>query len=198
MIGQILALEPSGERFTKVHFFSAEEGLGIGLLRKSRKINQLITPDLFDLADLHWDPPKGAGARFISDYRLIQRRENLARHFDSFQAAARLCRLFLENGRHWLQPEGPAERLAKAFDLWEAGYPGHVVYLKALFLLLEDEGLPIREEWLAGLSPGDRSHTKAILVAEWEKIRVDSTLRPTTNLIESLENWATAHHFEAW
>ena len=198
MIGQVLAIEPSGERFLKIQFFSNESGLSMGLLRHSKKGSGSTRPDIFDQAEVTWQRSSGAGASFCSDYRLIHRRDKLAHNYRSFEMAARFCRLFLQNGKHWQHPEGPGSRLSKALDLWEEGLPAEVVYLKGLYLLLEDEGLPVREEWWTGLSSPNQQLTKQILSSGWEEIEGNSDLRPSARLLESLEEWAIKHHFQPW
>lgn len=143
----ILRLAPSGESFLKLDILSPEHGGFLCLKRVSKKNPQQAAPDLFDTADLLIETSKQGTAKFIKEYQLAQRRESIGASYHSLRHASEFTGLLARNAPHMADPAelfDLAERTLNAFADRKAP---EVVHLKAIYLLLKNEGYPIRESW---------------------------------------------------
>ena len=159
----VLRIAPSGESFQKVDLLSLESGTFLCLKRISKNKQQSAAPDLFDTADIHLKTSKQGTARFVNDYQLVQRRSEIGRSYRKLQYASDFCALIAHNGPHMADHAALyhiTERTLNAFS--EREVPA-IVFLKALYILLKDEGYPIRESWWPQLPASLREHAKHLL-----------------------------------
>jgi recombinational DNA repair protein (RecF pathway) len=195
--GIILQLDEHGERFLKLTAFSRRDGLRTFLLRKSKRSSE-TRPDIFDHAEWQSERTKEQQALFLRSYSLIHRRQTLSQNYQTLLWASRLARLFLKNGSHWQEPEQPFLLLERALENWEAQYHPPTVYLRALFLLSNGEGLPVREEWLGLLPPRLQPACRHALTSAWEKAADKDHNLLEEDLIPRFERWMESHHYSPW
>lgn len=142
--------------------FSPHDGLLTALLRPSRagKPDAAPAPDLFDHLALELQHGKGSpagGPWFVREHRILARHAAIGRDYPTLAAASRLARSITRN-------PGPEDSraaihalLGQAFAALERpGTRPELVYFKSLYCLSRDEGLPLKQEWLPALPPGDR------------------------------------------
>ena len=159
----VLRIAPSGESFQKVDLLSLESGTFLCLKRISKNKQQSAAPDLFDTADIHLKTSKQGTARFVNDYQLVQRRSEIGRSYRKLQYASDFCALIAHNGPHMADHAALyhiTERTLNAFS--EREVPA-IVFLKALYILLKDEGYPIRESWWPQLPNDYREAGKQLI-----------------------------------
>lgn len=143
----VLGIAPSGESFLKLNVLTAESGVFLCLKRTSKKFSQNAAPDLFDTAHLHLQTSKQGTARFVGEYQLIQRRSELGQSYARLRHASDFCALLALNGPHMADPAALFQLTERTLDAFaERAAPG-IILLKGIYLLLKDEGYPVRESW---------------------------------------------------
>lgn len=162
--GFILTRQPSGsDSFEQLTAFSAEHGV-LHLLRRLKQTKTSATPlDLFDEAELWLESSSQGRTWFIKEHRHLQRHEGIGRSYDALKAAAALGTLLARN-------PVPDESRAAVTDLLrtslaalaDGGRPD-LVWLKALYCLLRDEGYPVKQQWWPQLAGADRDLTAQLL-----------------------------------
>ncbi|HAV14473.1 MAG TPA: hypothetical protein DCX06_13430 [Opitutae bacterium] len=143
----ILRVAPSGESFLKLDILSPELGGFLCLKRISKKNPQQSKPDLFDTADIQLDTSKQGTAKFVREYSLVHRRETIGASYQSLKHASEFAALLARNAPHMAEPEELYELAERSFDAFADKKAPEVVHLKAVYLLLKNEGYPIREAW---------------------------------------------------
>lgn len=143
----ILRVEPSSESFYKLDLLTKETGYILCLKRISKKSSAQIAPDLFDTADILLDPPRQGGARFIKEYHLLQRRSSIGQSYRTLQCASEFCTLIAKNAQHMAEPTLIYEIAERSLDAFAGKKAPEIISLKAHYILLKDEGYPVREFW---------------------------------------------------
>ena len=161
----VLKTEPSGESFLKLHLLTEESGIFLCLKRTSKKPSASTTPDLFDQAAVLLETSQQGTMRFVKEYQLIQRREQIGLNYRSLRNASRLSQLLVHNASHMPESQMLFELSVRAFDAFAAGKAPEVVLLKSLYLLLKDEGYPVRESWWPTLRADLRDNARHLLQA---------------------------------
>ena len=160
----VLSKEASGESFLKLHLLGAELGCQLCLKHIATK-NQSSksAPDLFDTAEVQIDTSKQGTAQFIREYEITRRRSDIGLNYRSLQHASNLSRLVIHNGSHL--PDLPAlyRLMERSIDAFAAGSEPSLVFFKALYLLLKEEGYPVRESWWEQLPNSLRSDARTLL-----------------------------------
>jgi hypothetical protein len=178
--------------------FSAADGLFTALLRVPHrpKPDAAPAPDLFDRLAFSLEHGRGStgGPWFVREHRLLLRHTTIGRDYEPLAAASRLARVVTKN-------PGPEDSraaidalLTQAFAAFArpAARPD-LVYFKSLYLLARDEGLPLKQEWLASLPPGDRITVGAALNLPSDA--ADAPLAADViRLAKRLETYLTAEH----
>jgi hypothetical protein len=184
--GIVLSRVETGENHLRLSVFCGSEGLQVALLRKSRGKSP-SPPDLFDQAELVLQTTQTTGLPFIRESRVLAKRRELALRHSRFKVASDLALLYLHNGRHLLEPKPLFNLLEIALStLCEGGNP-EGVFFKALFLFARNEGLPVKESWLPGLTKSDRSIARFALD---HPVGVEGKASSElVSLIESLRLW---------
>jgi hypothetical protein len=81
------------------------------------------------------------------------------------------------------------ELTAQAFDAFAEGKAPEVVLVKSLYLLLKDEGYPVRESWWPMLRPDLRGRAKDLL-QQPAPLQIDGDTREACERIEQhLTHW---------
>lgn len=154
----ILGRAPTGsDSFEQLPVFSAAEGLLLCLRRQSTKTAGQTTPlDLFDEAELWLESSNQGRTWFIKEHRHIARHPGIGRSYAALQAAASLARLIQRNPVPDESRAPIAALLRQSFHALDAGHRPDLVWLKALFCFLRDEGYPVKQQWWQQLDTGDR------------------------------------------
>jgi hypothetical protein len=160
----VLRKEPSGESFLKLHLLDAENGVRLCLKRLSNKAaSKNPQPDLFDSADVRLDLSKQGTTAFVSEYGVTHRRSRIGLNYSKLRYASDFANLLVMNGTH--MPDLPAlyHLAARSLDAFSERDAPSVVFLKSLYLLLKEEGYPVRESWWPQLPADLRELTREFI-----------------------------------
>ncbi|CAA6692559.1 MULTISPECIES: recombination protein O N-terminal domain-containing protein [unclassified Lentimonas] len=185
----VLRIAPSGESYLKVDILTAESGTFLCLKRLSKAKHQTAAPDLFDTADIHLETSKQGTARFVNDYQLVQRRSHIGQSYRKLQHASDFCALIAQNGPHMADHAALyqiTERTLNAFA--ERDLPS-IVFLKAVYILLKDEGYPVRESWWPQLPQHLRVVAKQLINQPTPNTAEPEHLEACTQITRHLCHW---------
>ncbi len=189
--GLVLRRDPAGERHLRLTLLDPGHGVVALLYRPQVKSGAaMVTPDLFDDAEIFPDTPRGAGGRmpFVKEYRLLRRRSGIAKHYARLDLACRLASLLADNPH---PPESwPAlHALAcTALDALVSRPAPEVTLLKFLWKLARDEGWPVREHWAASLPEPLANALHALLTAPLDTVDT-AGIPAAVELTARLEAW---------
>lgn len=189
----VLKTEPSGESFLKLHVLTVESGIFLCLKRISKKATTSTSPDLFDQTAILLETSKQGTMRFVKEYQLIKRREKIGQSYRSLQSASRLSQLLVANASHMPESEILFDLTARALDAFADGKAPEVVLLKSIYLLLKDEGYPVRESWWPTLRHDLRTPAKHFL-QEPAPAQLQATARDQCEQIERHLTLWMRHH----
>jgi len=187
----ILARQPSGsDAFEQLTVFSAGDGV-LHCLRRIPQGKATATPlDLFDEAELWLESSNQGRTWFIKEHRLIQRHDGIGRSYDTLRAAAALGALLTRNPVPDESREAVADLLRTSFTALAAGGRPDIVWLKALYCLLRDEGYPVKQQWWPQLGAADRDAAAQLLN---QPLAAQTADGPTVaRIIHRLEEWVHA------
>ena len=190
--GVVLSREESGEGSLRIRVFSSDEGLVLVYKRLASKRASGSLPDLFDEVELRLSRPRTGSdsVSFVSEWRPLTRRPELARGQSRLGTASALSLLYQRNGAHLAEPAPAAKLLADALDSLVAGYSPVAVYLKALYRFARVEGFPVKEAWWQSLSLVQKQNAAEILnVPLRDLVQEDYA---TEEILESLKLWLNA------
>lgn len=163
----VLAKQPSGsDSFEQLTAYSGEHGVLQCLRRitQSKKAAPTSSPlDLFDEAELWLESSNQGRTWFIKEHRFIAQRAGIGRSYDTLKAAAALAALVSRNPVPD-ESRGPiADLLRSSLAALAAGGRPDIVWLKALFCFLRDEGYPVKQQWWPQLAARDRDTAVQLL-----------------------------------
>ena len=185
----VLKTEPSGESFIKLYVLTVESGIFLCMKRVSKKANSSTIPDLFDTAVILLETSQQGTMRFVKEYQLRQRREVIGQNYRSLRSASRLSQLLVANASHMPESKWLFTLTERAFDAFAAGKAPDVVLLKSVYLLLKDEGYPVRESWWPRLR-ADLRETAKRLLSKPSPAHIDKAEQKTCESIEQdLTQW---------
>ncbi len=185
----VLKTEPSGESFIKLYVLTVESGIFLCMKRVSKKANSSTIPDLFDTAVILLETSQQGTMRFVKEYQLRQRREVIGQNYRSLRSASRLSQLLVANASHMPESKWLFTLTERAFDAFAAGKAPDVVLLKSVYLLLKDEGYPVRESWWPTLRADFRETAKRLL-SKPSPAHIDKAEQKTCESIEQdLTQW---------
>lgn len=185
----VLRIARSGESFHKIDIITQESGAFLCLKRISKKNLLDSKLDLFDTADVHLEPSKQGAARFIKEHQLVQRRNDIGKSYNTLCQASDFCALIAHNGPHMADPAilyKITERTLNAFA--EKGAP-EIIFLKALYLLLRDEGYPVRESWWPQLPTHQREPARQLINNPTPESATAELIETCTQINHNLRNW---------
>ena len=187
----ILAKQPSGsDSFEQLTAFSAGEGV-LHCLRRIPRGKATTTPlDLFDEAELWLESSNQGRTWFIKEHRLIQRHDGIGRSYDALRAAAALGTLLGRNPVPDESREAVAVLLRTSFAALAGGGRPDIVWLKALYCLLRDEGYPVKQQWWPQLNTADRDTAASLLNQPLAAQTADAAV--VAGIIRRLEDWVRA------
>lgn len=187
----VLAKQPSGsDAFEQLTLFAASHGVLHGL-RRIPKGKATATPlDLFDETELWLESTNQGRTWFIKEHRLIQRYDGIGRSYEALRAAAALSALLSRNP---VPDESRAEVTALVRTtltaLADGGRPD-IVWLKALYCLLRDEGYPVKQQWWPQLADADRDAAVRLLNQPLSGQTTDRAA--VARITRRLEDWVGA------
>jgi hypothetical protein len=187
----ILAKLPSGsDTFEQLTAFAAEHGV-LHCLRRIPQGKATATPlDLFDETELWLESSNQGRTWFIKEHRLIQRHDGIGRSYEALSAAAALGKLL---GRNPVPDESREEvtaLLRTTFTALAAGGRPDIVWLKALYCLLRDEGYPVKQQWWPQLADSDRDPAAHLLNQPLAAQTADA--ETVARITRRLEDWVHA------
>jgi hypothetical protein len=187
----ILAKLPSGsDTFEQLTAFTAEHGV-LHCLRRIPQGKATATPlDLFDETELWLESSNQGRTWFIKEHRLIQRHDGIGRSYEALRAAAALGKLL---GRNPVPDESREEvtaLLRTTFSALAAGGRPDIVWLKALYCLLRDEGYPVKQQWWPQLADSDRDLAAHLLNQPLAAQTADAAT--VARITRRLEDWVHA------
>jgi hypothetical protein len=159
--------------------------------RVARKAQQKAQPDLFDHATLELDAPQNGKVWFLRDYHLIHRPATIGRHYQSLFYSSKFARVLRNNLIHMETFKTAFTLFLEALEYWERGRLPEIIYFKSLYRYTRQEGYPIREHWLAGLSSDFGGAAAEILRLPLHQ--QDANRSEVEKVIESLEGWLAGH-----
>ncbi len=186
----ILRIAPSGESFLKLDILSPEHGAFLCLKRISKKNpQQQAAPDLFDTADLQLETSKQGTARFVREFQLVQRREAIGRSYLRLRHASEFATLLAKNAPHMAEPEALFLLAERTFDAFTSDKAPAIIHLKAIYLLLKNEGYPIREAWWPQLPAPLKEPTKTWINAPAPEALSTEQSQQADQILLNLERW---------
>lgn len=171
----VLARQPSGsDAFEQLTAFSAGHGVLLCLTRlpktaKPSPARRSSAPqsegrlDLFDEAELWLESSSQGRTWFIKEHRLVQRHDGIGRSYEALKTAAALGTLLSRNPVPDESREPVTDLLRTSLAALAGGGRPDIVWLKALYRLLRDEGYPVKQQWWPGLSADDRDAAAQLL-----------------------------------
>lgn len=196
----ILAKLPSGsDTFEQLTAFAAEHGVlhclrrvATGRARTPLRASSEVPTnlDLFDETELCLESSNQGRTWFIKEHRLIQRHDGIGRSYEALRAAAALGKLLGRNPVPDESREAVVDLLRTTFTALASGGRPDIVWLKALYCLLRDEGYPVKQQWWPQLGNTDRDIAVTLLNQPLaaQTAETDAVVRITRRL----EDWVHA------
>ena len=185
----ILRIGLSGESFHKLDILTQGTGYILCLQRISKKPLSQTTPDLLDTAEILMDPPRQGATCFIKEYHLIQRRSNIGKSYRALQCASEFCSLIVRNAPHMAAPNILYEITERALNAFNERKSPEIIFLKALYLLLKDEGYPVRESWWPQLPEYLREAAREFINDPLPETTSEEQLKICSEIDHNLRNW---------
>jgi len=187
----VLRITPSGESFRKIDLLTKETGYLLSLQRISKKNPSSITPDIFDSADVLLERSHQGTTYFVKDYHLVQHRRDIGQSYRKLQYACEFCTLIVNNAAHMADPALIYETTERTLNAFAEKELPEIVSLKTLYLLLKDEGYPVRESWWPQL-PQYLKETARQLINEPSPENISKEQHEDClKVTQSLRNWLT-------
>lgn len=159
----VLKTEPMGESFLKLHLLTTSSGIFLCLKRIPKKALISSRPDIFDQALIKLETSQLGTMRFVKEYRISKRRERIGHYYKSLSSASYLSKLLINNAAHLPESKTLFNLTARSFDAFAAGKVPEIVLLKSLYLILTNEGFPVRESWFPSIPSNLNSLAKSLL-----------------------------------
>ena len=160
----VLAKQPSGsDSFEQLTVFAAAEGM-LHCLRRIPQGKATATPlDLFDETELWLESSNQGRTWFIKEHRFSAQRAGIGRSYETLKTAAALGTLVTRNPVPDESRAPIAELLRSSLTALAGGGRPDIVWLKALYSFLRDEGYPVKQQWWPQLPAPDRDTTAQLL-----------------------------------
>jgi recombinational DNA repair protein (RecF pathway) len=187
--GVVLNRQPGGsDTFEQITVFSEEHGVLLCLRRLPRKAAGHSSPlDLFDEAELSLESSNEGRTWFIREHRHLTRRPGLGRSYEALQTAARISGLLTRNPVPDESRQPVALLLRQSLDSLETGGRPDIVWVKALYRFLREEGYPVKQDWWQQLPPADRDLAAPLL----NRPLAEQSFEPSVvhRIAQRLEQW---------
>ena len=184
------ALSPGG--FDRLTVLTRERGLYPVFRRVSANAKGSTSPDLFDTASLVLNERR-AGAFFLSEYSLLKRRTGLGAGYALLAAASKWAAFASANAVHMESTAELFDTGVRLLDALDAGATPGPALFKAYYLFGRSEGLPVREDWFAGLSAALAERAAFLLQTPLPEL-APSYDADGAALAESVLQWMCGNH----
>jgi hypothetical protein len=184
----LLAQAKAGESNLKLSLLTRENGYTNAYKKISKKLSDKAQPDLFDTATIYLERGYQGKTFFVKDYTPLKRRDKIPKDYHRFHTACRFTKLLSVNGI-WLEDSHHTYRLTEqSLDAFNNCTHSDIIYLKSLYLLIRQEGYPVREAWQQTLSSTTRKNLLYFLSQPLEKLN-NIPVETISPIIQSLEHW---------
>jgi hypothetical protein len=188
----VLTRQPStSDSFEQFGTFSDGHGILPCLRRVARTATRPDTAlDLFDEAELWLESSNQGRTWFIRESRVERHHAGIGRSYDALKSAAALAGLVLRNPIPPDSQVAVGALLRQSLQALDEGARPDLVWFKALYRFLRNEGLPVKEHWWLRLAEEDRSATAQLLQSPiaGQDIAAAAAIRFT----RLLEDWVRA------
>jgi hypothetical protein len=189
--GFVLTRQPSGsDAFEQLTAFSTGHGMLHCLRRQASGKSATAPLDLFDETELWLESSNQGRTWFIKEHRLIERHAGIGRSYEALSAAAAFGQLLTRNPVPDESREDVAALLRTSFSALAAGGRPDIVWLKALYCLLRDEGYPVKQQWWPQLAEADRNI--AVQLINQPLAGQTSDTATVARITRRLEDWVRA------
>jgi hypothetical protein len=150
-----------------------------------------VALDLFDEVALRLESANQGRTWFVLEARLIARRPDIGRSYESLRHASALASLLARNPVDEDSRPAVAELLRTALAALAAGHRPDIVYFKSLYRFARDEGYPLKQQWLPSLPASERAEASSLL----NRPLAAQTVAPATvaRLERHLEDYLRGH-----
>ena len=187
--GVVLSRETTGERFFRIQMFDQTSGLRAVLFSSpGKRSSKLPPPDLFDDIMCLTNPKQSEQSiPFARDFERVHSYRELTALPAHFLTAGEIARFYLANGSHLLDPAPQLKLLRTSLGSLIRATFSKVVLLKLFFCFARNEGLPVRESWLAGLGSDLRENAREVLQCPVKEVVVEK--ERVEDLLHTLQIW---------
>jgi len=177
----VLNKECFEENYYRLDLFSQELGK-ISCLQRLRKVTNQLSLDFFDKASFNLKPSTREGLFFVNETHLIYRHQNIGKSYHALYYSSMWAKALAKNLQYLESFSYLYELSGKAFTAWEGGLCPEVIYFKSLFLMINYEGYPVREDWWKSLAVQKRQIVSRIL-----KNPLKQQVETATQVVEMIE-----------
>ena len=185
----VLRIAASGESFHKIDILTAESGTFLCLKRLPKNRSQSTEPDLFDTADIQLETAKQGTVRFVKDYQLVHRHSAIGQSYHKLQHASDFCALIAQNGPYMADHAALYQITERTLDAFAQRALPSIVFLKAIYILLKDEGYPVRESWWPELPANLREAAKQLINPPTPDSAAPEKLEACAQISRNLCHW---------
>lgn len=198
----VLAKQSSGsDSFEQLTVFSGEHGVLHCLSRtpkpspaaagrRSSAKRSEGSLDLFDEAELWLESTNQGRTWFIKEHRFIQRQPGIGRSYETLRAASALTTLTSRNPVADESRPTVADLLRSSLSALGAGGRPDIIWLKALYCFLRDEGYPVKQHWWPELPAAERKLAAQLL--NQPLAAQAAAPEAVAQIIRRLEEWVKA------
>tara|TARA_A100001037_G_scaffold162198_1_gene145956 strand:- start:33 stop:641 length:609 start_codon:yes stop_codon:yes gene_type:complete len=178
-----------GENTLRLSFLCPKSGFTTAFKKTGKLLSANAQPDLFDTASILLETGRQGNGHFVKSYAPRLRRENIPKDYARFQTACQLALVLCRNGP-FLEDALQTYRLTEtALDAFNTpSTPPPVIYLKFLYLLVRQEGYPVRQAWRQTLT-SRQAQALALILSQPLEVLAGHTPRLCDELILNLEAW---------
>ena len=185
----VLRIAPSGESFQKIDILTEGSGYILCLKRVSKKKPFQDKPDLFDTANIQLESSRQGTAQFVKEYQLVHRRSNIGKSYRKLHHASEFCALIVKNAPHMGEPTLLYEIAERTLDAFAEKELPEIISLKALYILLRDEGYPVRESWCSHLPTYLREPARQLINNPLPANASEEQIKICLEIDQKLRNW---------
>lgn len=185
----ILRTAPSGESFRKIDILAETTGYVLCLQRISKKASSPTGPDIFDSADILLEQSRNGNAYFLKECQIVEHRRTIGQSYQTLKYASEFCTLILLNARHMADPGLLYRITERTLNAFAERKPPEIVSLKALYLLLKDEGYPVRESWWPQLPKHLREPARQLINEPLPETTFQGQLTQCSEIQKNLRDW---------
>lgn len=187
----VLTKQPSGsDSFEQLSSFSAEHGVLHCLQRLGRSKTGSTPVDLFDEVELWLESSNQGRTWFIKEHRLLQRHEGIGRSYEALRSAAALTSLISRNAVPDESRDAIVGLLRSSLGALATGGRPDIIWLKALYCFLRDEGYPVKQQWWPALNAASRDIAAHLINQPLSNQTASAA--SVAKIILQLEQWVSA------